>query len=79
MQINFFFFLDIFKISMKNNRLTYITMKVKGNVIEAEVAHQLPTSRCLFEPYEIHNGTVVLNHFLINNYQFQIIIKETCL
>lgn len=28
---------------MKNNRLTYITMQVKGSVIEAEVAHQLPT------------------------------------
>lgn len=46
MQINFFFFLISYETSMKNNRLTYITMKVKGNVIEAEVAHQLPTS-CL--------------------------------
>lgn len=41
-----FFFLISYETSMKNNRLTYITMKVKGNVIEAEVAHQLPTS-CL--------------------------------
>lgn len=45
MQINFFFLIS-YETSMKNNRLTYITMKVKGNVIEAEVAHQLPTS-CL--------------------------------
>lgn len=44
-QINFFFLIS-YETSMKNNRLTYITMKVKGNVIEAEVAHQLPTS-CL--------------------------------
>lgn len=63
--------------SMKNNRLTYITMQVKGSVIEAEVAHQLPTRVAAFS--NLMRFTMEHSGSQSFPYQyFQTIIKETC-
>lgn len=69
------FFLS-YEMSMKNNRLTYITnityiasqRKCHRSGSCTSVAH---TSCCLFEPYEIHNGTQwfsIVSLSILSNY-----------